>query len=312
MAQPPVRQDPAPPVAEDPVTLYLAALTSELSRTTMRSKLDQVARLMTGRDDLTAVDIPWERLRPHHLDALRAVLAETYAPSTANCHLAAVRGVLRACWRSGRIAAEEYHRLIDLEPVRGDRLPPGRHLEGGELLSLMMHCRQDEKPNRGARDACLLAVLYAGLRRGECAALMVEDVDLERESVKVLHAKGGKQRLVPLVLGAAGAIEGWLERRGRQPGPLLLAVNKADAIQPAGLSGSALGKILQRLARETGLKSFTPHDFRRTWIGDLLDAGADVVTAQQLAGHASPTTTGKYDRRPAEARRKAARLLRLP
>ena len=36
---------------------------------------------------------------------------------------------------------------------------------------------------------------------------------------------------------------------------------------------------------------------RHAFIGAMLDAGHDLATAQQLAGHASPTTSARYVRR---------------
>lgn len=44
---------------------------------------------------------------------------------------------------------------------------------------------------------------------------------------------------------------------------------------------------------------------------ELLDAGIDIVTVQQLAGHASPEQTSKYDRRKEETKRCAVQVLDL-
>lgn len=47
-------------------------------------------------------------LRCEHTSAIRALLASrAIAPSTANHHLAALRGVLRECWRLGYVNVDD-------------------------------------------------------------------------------------------------------------------------------------------------------------------------------------------------------------
>jgi len=74
----------------------------------------------------------------------------------------------------------------------------------------------------------------------------------------------------------------------------------------------ALYTILERRTRVAGVPHFSPHDCRRTFIGDLLDAGADMDTVTELAGHASLETNARYDRRGERAKRHAADILQLP
>src|SRR5690606_26596159 len=98
-----------PHTDEHPAAVYLAGL-SRSSRRTMQTALDTIARLGLGNEQATLWDVPWERLRFQHTQALRSALAERYAHTTANRVLSALRGVLKAAWKLGLMSAEEYQK----------------------------------------------------------------------------------------------------------------------------------------------------------------------------------------------------------
>lgn len=300
-----------PPRDLHPARVYLASL-SPGSRRTMRAALENVAGLVSGgRAD--ALTLPWHELRYQHTTAIRSALAEKYAPATANKMLSALRGVIKECWRLGYIGAEERDRACDLSPVRGKTLPKGRSLSSGERKALFEWCADDEKPARGARDAALLAVLYVcGLRRGEVPGLDLADFDPDTGELKVRHGKGAAQRIVYATGGAGEAIEGWILHRGEEPGPLFWPVLKSGRPVMRRISDQTVYDVLKRLRVATGSKGFSPHDFRRTFVSDLIDARGDISVAQQLAGHASPETTARYDRRGERAKKEAAEGLHVP
>lgn len=186
----------------------------------------------------------------------------------------------------------------------------------GELRALFGVCNDGSVI--GARDQALLAVLYGcGLRRAETVALDVTDYDNESGELKVRSGRGNKQRLVYASAGVKIALERWMLLRGTIDGPLFVAVGKGKP--PTGgrignrrLVDQTVMDVLLRRAKQVGLKKTSPHDFRRTFISDLLDAGADIATVQKLAGHANVTTTARYDRRGEVAKQKAAHLLHVP
>jgi len=97
-------------------------------------------------------------------------------------------------------------------------------------------------------------------------------------------------------------------------GPLFYAINKGGKVLTGhGVSDEALAQMLAKRAGQAGLSgSITWHDFRRTFAGNLLDNGVDLVTVQKLMGHSSPTTTSNYDRRGEEVKRRAVRSLHVP
>src|ERR1017187_278321 len=99
-------QSRALPPDRHPAHVYLARLGSG-SRRTMSEALNTIAAIVTsGRADLETM--PWAALRYQHTAAVRSALMEKYKPSTANKILAALRGVLKECWRLGYMTAEDY------------------------------------------------------------------------------------------------------------------------------------------------------------------------------------------------------------
>jgi site-specific recombinase XerD len=297
------------PADQNPAAVYVAHL-AEGGRPTMRQALNVIAGMLTsGRCDASTLE--WGALRYQHTAAIRAALAGQYAPATVNKMLSALRGTLKAAWRLGQMDATAYQQAADLEPVKGSTLPRGRALSAGELRALFDTCAGDPSP-AGARDAALFAILYAGLRRSEAVALDLADYDPEAGALTVRAGKGHKDRTTYTDDGGREALADWLAIRGQEPGPLLYPIRKGGRLQRRRMSGDAVLEILSRRAERACVAACSPHDLRRTWIGDLLDAGADIATVQALAGHENVQTTARYDRRPEATKRRAGNLLHVP
>jgi integrase/recombinase XerC len=299
------------PPDQNPALVYLASL-GPSSRRTMRGALDTIARLVSG-GEATAETLPWHTLRRQHTAAVRAALANRYGVRTANRMLAALRGVLREAAELGLMDAESFQRASRIKTIRGKAAPAGRALDREELRALFTSCAGgDATAPIDVRDAALLAVLYgAGLRRAEAVQLDVGDLATESGAL-VVHGKGNKVRLAYVPESGRPLLAAWVSHRGAEAGPLFLPVQKDGVLVPRRLTEGAIYKILERRARVAGVPHFSPHDCRRTFIGDLLDAGADMSTVKELAGHASIETTARYDRRGERAKRTAADLLRVP
>ena len=129
----------------------------------------------------------------------------------------------------------------------------------------------------------------------------------------MIRGKCNKERELPLSNGALDALADWLAERGAEAGPLFPAIRKGGAIQHwQDMTPQAINLMLAKRAEQAGVADLSPHDLRRTFVSDLLDAGADIATVQKLAGHSNVTTTARYDRRGEQAKRKAVELLHVP
>jgi len=300
----------ATPLTNQPAAVYLSSLTAG-SRRTMGKALNAISRMLTN-DQCDALTLDWAALRYQHTAAIRSVLMERYSPATANRMLCALRRTLKEAQRLGLMSADDYARAVDISSIRGDSPQRGRVLKTSEIASLLKVCKLDPTP-AGAKDAATIAILSgSGLRRSELVALELQDFDPDTGALQVRHGKGGKSRTVYLPQGALAAVKDWLRVRGDTEGALICPVRRGGHIELRRMTDQAVMTMLLRRAKKAQVATFSPHDFRRTFITELLSAGVDVLTTSRLAGHSDPATTQKYDHRGEDAKRKAVQLLHIP
>lgn len=297
------------PLTQHPAAVYLDGL-GDGSRPTMQQSLDTIASLLTD-GECDALTLNWAALRYQQTAAIRTALLKRYAPATASKMLCALRRVLKEALRLDLIDATNYAKAVDLAPIKENKKLRGRALSQEEIAALMKAC-VDEATPAGARDAALLAILRGtGLRRAEAVNLDLKDFNASTGKLEVREGKGGKERTVYLPSAAAAHLQHWLTVRGRKPGPLLCPIRRGGRVELRRMTPQAVLLILRKRALDAGVNSFSPHDFRRTFCSDLLDAGVDIVTVQKLAGHSSPAVTSKYDRRGEDVKKNAVEKLKF-
>lgn len=299
------------PLTGHPAAVYLGSL-SQGSERAMRSSLNAIASMLTnGECDCFTLD--WSKLRYRHTAAVRTALKQKLAPTTVNKMLVALRRVLKEAHRLDLIEMTDYTKAIDLANLKASGELRGRALDEDEIASLIESCLLKRTP-LDLRDAATIAILrIGGIRRQELACLKLADLDRGSGSLVVRRGKGGKRRVVYLTAEALQIIEDWLLVRGSEPGALICPVNKGGRVELRHFApdGDGIYKLVQQRAIKAGVKRFSPHDFRRTFCSDLFNSDTDIFTVQKLAGHASPSTSAKYDRRGEETKRQAVQELKL-
>ena len=146
------------------------------------------------------------------------------------------------------------------------------------------------------RNKAMLELMYSsGLRVSELLNLVVTDVDLHNNIVKVF-GKGAKERIVPIGEVATIALEKYINeyrnsliKRGRYTDVLFLN-NHGNK-----MSRSGFFKIIQKIADDCGIKKeISPHTLRHSFATHMLLYGADLRSIQELLGHENMSTTSIY------------------
>ncbi len=147
--------------------------------------------------------------------------------------------------------------------------------------------------------AVVLTLLLQGLRVSELLGMTVDRALRYKEGRPTIQVvgKGSRTREIVAdervreVLAALVA-----ERHGENPPPDVLVFLRPDG---SALSRFGVVNRVKRICRAAGVQSWarlSPHSLRHTSITQMLSSGTPLSDVQVFHGHASPTTTVRYDR----------------
>lgn len=257
--------DPPPPADwSGAVASWLLALRAAgHPETTVALRAYQLGRL--GRD--VAPTGPWE-LSGAQLVAWLG--SQGWQPATLRSSRSAVRGFYRWAHGLGYVDVDPSLVLPRVAPTRPNPHPTPEDAYRAALA------RSDARVRLMLRLAGEL-----GLRRGEVARVRSEDLELALNGwMLVVLGKGARVRRLPITPGLRGLV--------RDAGP--------GWIFPGAVGGHLSAKWVGTLVARALPPGWSMHSLRHRFATAAHSIDRDLLTVQELLGHASPVTTRMYIR----------------
>ena len=226
------------------------------------------------------------------LPTLRAWLADAtqdgLSRSTIARRAASARAFTAWCSAQDMCENDPGHRLVS--PRVGVRMPTV--LDQSQAHQVLEFAARHDGSASAIRDQAMLEVLYgAAIRVSELCGLDTDDVDDGNRTLRVL-GKGDKERVVPIGLPAARALESWVDARqqlAKESTTALFVGDRGLRIDPR-----VVRTIVRRISDAAGVPMISPHAMRHSAATHVLEGGADLRSVQELLGHANLATTQRY------------------
>lgn len=210
---------------------------------------------------------------------------------TQNYHIIALRSFLK------------YLAKRDIKSLPAEKLDlpktPARqveYLDSDDLEKLLQAPESEKNDLLRLRDQAILETLFStGLRVNELTTLKRTQINFKKDEFTV-KGKGDKLRIVFLSPRAKEALKKYLDKRPDNSSALFVRHNREKSIlDNSPLTARSVQRLIKKYTLLAGVSTrITPHTLRHTMATDLLTAGADLRSVQEILGHASITTTQIY------------------
>lgn len=297
----PVREGPAKVILDR----YRRFLTTERSliATTVEGYVNRLRPFLDSRNSADGLALELGNLSPADIISFVVARCPRQNSGMAKLTVTALRSFLGFLHLEGITERSLVCAVPSVARRRLVGLPKG--LEPDQVQRLLTSCRANTPV--GCRDLAILTLLIRlGLRRGEVAKLMLDDIDWRTGTI-VVRGKGNCIERIPLPQDVGLRLVKYLEQ-ARPANALGRAVFVRCVAPHHHLTPTRVSTIVADAARRANLGRVHAHRLRHTAAMQLLSTGASLPEIGQLLRHVRSETTAIY----AKVDRNGLRMIARP
>lgn len=207
------------------------------------------------------------------------------SPQTAATRYSALKRFFGWLLEEGEIRESPMQRMKS--PSVPERTTP--ILSDADVRKILHTCEGRDFEDR--RDAAIIRLLFdTGMRRAECANMLLADLDLD-EDVVYVTGKGRRPRTCPIGAKASQALDRYVRVRA---GHKLANLPNLWLGQMGPLTPDGLAKVISRRAEQAGVPGIHLHQFRHGFAHRWLAAGGAEGDLMKIAGWRSRDMLARY------------------
>lgn len=238
-----------------------------------------------------------KEIQPALMEEYKTLLLKTSKPKTVNNHLVLIKAMLNKAVEWKNLKSNP---LKDVKKLKDTGLRQPRYFTNAEINKLLELAKPLIKK-------VIKILLYTGMRRSEFVYLTWEDVDFENKLITVqskpdsgFHPKSYNPRSIPM----HEELEKLLMDLP-QSGRYVFDNGNNKPLHTPDYYTDEFGKLLKK----ADIKGANLHSLRHTFASNLVMAGIDLRTVQELLGHSSVQVTERYAHLSPDHRAKAVEVL---
>lgn len=258
----------------------------ELSPATIKNYKQKLGTFVRFCSSIGITYVTSNHITSHHIRLFLLKLQETCQPVSISNNYRSIKRFFNWMVDEG-ILDQDQNPMSKIHPTRVPKkiIMP---FKPEHIKDLLLLCPENTFLGRRNR-AIILTFLDTGLRLGELAHIQLKDIDIDRETIKVM-GKGAKERVVRIGKGTQKAVLRYLLMRSDGL-PCLWVSEERRPLTHWGVE-----IMIRKLGKRAGFAGVrcSPHTFRHTSATQSLRNGAKLEQVKSLLGHSTLYMTMRY------------------